>query len=404
MVAAGALSATAQVPPSTSQSAPPPVTNPPLVDLVLSVRERMRLEAQAQRARERLAVLAQEARRLANRQTTVLGELRQLELRREQHAAEEDAALAGARLARSEVARTTARIVELTDRAAARAPAVRARLRRLYALGPLDAPRYWISARNLVDTGRAWRLLATVAARDRDVLETAARDRAALEAMRAEQQQSVDEAERLARVAREAQRAARQAAAAREALLARLTREKDVAARLVQELEQAEHRVRSLLAAPAATKSPAANAPAVLLPLSAFKGDLDWPVEGALLARFGRQRQSKFGTVLPRTGVEIAAAEGRPVAALHEGRIVFADQFAGLGRLVIVDHGSGAFSLYGHLGAMSVQRDDTVARGSRVGTVGRTPSGAEAVYFELRIDGHPVDPLEWLKPATAKRQ
>jgi septal ring factor EnvC (AmiA/AmiB activator) len=179
--------------------------------------------------------------------------------------------------------------------------------------------------------------------------------------------------------------------------------ERETAERLVGELQQAESELRAMLAATRAGGSrPApATVPAAVLPLAPFKGDLDWPVEGRVLARFGRERQ-RFGTVLPRTGIEIGASASTPVQALHEGRVMFADAFAGLGRLVIVEHGPGAFSLYGHLGSIAVQRGETVTRGGRVGTVGHTPAGAEAMYFELRIDGHPVDPLEWLKPSAMR--
>jgi septal ring factor EnvC (AmiA/AmiB activator) len=67
------------------------------------------------------------------------------------------------------------------------------------------------------------------------------------------------------------------------------------------------------------------------------------------------------------------------------------------GRLVVVDHGQGAFSLYGHLATLEVARGARVEAGSVVGTTGRAPGGTPALYFELRVDGRPVDPLQWLK-------
>jgi septal ring factor EnvC (AmiA/AmiB activator) len=242
-----------------------------------------------------------------------------------------------------------------------------------------------------------------VAARDRELLESAKRDRAELVALQAEQQAQVARADALARSAHEARTAAAQAARAREALLARVVGERETAERLVGELQQAESQLQTMLAATrgGGARPPSPTGPAAILPLAPFKGDLDWPVEGRVLARFGRERQ-RYGTVLPRTGIEIGASATTPVQALHEGRVVFADAFAGLGRLVIVEHGPGAFSLYGHLGSIAVQRGETVTRGGRVGAVGRTPNGAEAMYFELRIDGHPVDPLEWLKPQALR--
>lgn len=391
--------------PAAAAQAPPtgPVNGPatPLVDLALSVRERVRLQAQADRARERLETLAREADALASQQRTVLGQLRQWELRREQALVQVEAARAAEALARAAVADTARQIHGIEAKVAERAPAVRARLHRLYKLGQLDSPRYWIRADGLVETARAWRLLATLADRDRQVLAEAASDRAALETLRGAQARHVEETERLAREARTAAAAAVQAVASREALLRRLDGERDLAARLVGELQTAEEQLRKLLSRPPSTSGGGEEQAVALLPLAAFKGDFDWPVAGRLAAPFGEQRDARFGTVLPRKGVDIAAPEHTPVLALHEGRVVFADEFAGLGRLVIVDHGGNAFSLYGHLGTFTVSRGDTVARGSRVGTVGPAMPGTAGTYFELRIDGQPVDPLEWLKPIAS---
>jgi septal ring factor EnvC (AmiA/AmiB activator) len=95
--------------------------------------------------------------------------------------------------------------------------------------------------------------------------------------------------------------------------------------------------------------------------------------------------------------MEIGMDEGRPVASVHEGLVAFADPFAGYGNLVIVDHGNRAYSLYGYLSTMVVTRGQRVEAGTAVGTSGRDPSGNPALYFELRVDGKPVDPLQWLQ-------
>jgi murein hydrolase activator len=64
---------------------------------------------------------------------------------------------------------------------------------------------------------------------------------------------------------------------------------------------------------------------------------------------------------------------------------------------VIVDHGQGTHTLYGHLSAVSVNKGDRVQSRAQVGSSGRNPAGNPALYFELRVDGKPVDPLQWLK-------
>jgi septal ring factor EnvC (AmiA/AmiB activator) len=76
---------------------------------------------------------------------------------------------------------------------------------------------------------------------------------------------------------------------------------------------------------------------------------------------------------------------------------VYAAPFTGFGNLIILDHGNRAFSLYGYLDRLDIARGDRVAPGNVVGSVGLATGGQPALYFELRVDGQPVDPLQWLK-------
>jgi septal ring factor EnvC (AmiA/AmiB activator) len=135
---------------------------------------------------------------------------------------------------------------------------------------------------------------------------------------------------------------------------------------------------------------------AVVLPLAPFRGALEWPVAGQVTGRFG-QTSGRLGGTAVRNGIEIAAAEGTPVRAVHGGSIGYAEPFTGFGTLVIVDHGGNDYSLYGYLGTASVARGDKVESGMELGRVGLAPAGPPALYFEVRIDGRSVDPLQWLK-------
>ena len=128
------------------------------------------------------------------------------------------------------------------------------------------------------------------------------------------------------------------------------------------------------------------------LPLRPFRGDLDWPVAGTLA-----RRSASSAGASNSNGIIIAAAEGSVVSAVHDGVVAFADPFGGFGNLVILDHGSQSFSLYGDLLEMSVKKGARIERGQPVGTVGPAPAGPPELYFELRIDGQSVDPLQWLK-------
>jgi septal ring factor EnvC (AmiA/AmiB activator) len=176
---------------------------------------------------------------------------------------------------------------------------------------------------------------------------------------------------------------------ARNAAIDGLDLRRDLAARYVAELQEAQAALQRTVGAAGTTSTE--------LPFQPFKGVLEWPVKGPVTARFGPAVDRRFGTRIARNGIEIGAAEGTPVSAVHGGTVAFAAPFAGFGNLVIVDHGAGAFTIYGHLGETRVERGARVARGAVVGTVGLAPAGSAALYFEVRVDGRPADPLQWLR-------
>ncbi len=117
---------------------------------------------------------------------------------------------------------------------------------------------------------------------------------------------------------------------------------------------------------------------------------------GRLGGRFG-EGPARAGAATVRNGVEIAAPEGSPVTAVHGGTVAYADAFTGFGTLVIVDHGRETYSLYGYLASAAVERGQPVDAGTELGRVGSAPAGPPALYFEIRVDGRSVDPVQWLK-------
>ena len=103
-----------------------------------------------------------------------------------------------------------------------------------------------------------------------------------------------------------------------------------------------------------------------------------------------------------RNGIDIGAEAGATVKAVQKGTVAYADTFAGFGRVVIVDHGGRFYTLYGHLASVDVSKGAAVEAGDDLGTVGMAPTGGPSLYFEVRIDGRPADPVQWLKPAPSR--
>jgi murein DD-endopeptidase MepM/ murein hydrolase activator NlpD len=124
-----------------------------------------------------------------------------------------------------------------------------------------------------------------------------------------------------------------------------------------------------------------------------FSGNFGWPLAGTILSRFG----SKGGGQV-NDGVDIAAAAGSPIAATANGVVVYAGNEIGVyGGLVLIDHGGGWISAYGHMSSLAVKRGDRVKRGQAIGSVGATGYVDQPqLHFELRKDRKPVDPLTQL--------
>lgn len=129
-------------------------------------------------------------------------------------------------------------------------------------------------------------------------------------------------------------------------------------------------------------------------PFSALKGQLTWPVVGRLLHDFGQPRASGR---LKWNGVVLAAPRGREVRAVYHGRVVFADWLAGMGLLVIVDHGEGFMTLYGYNETTLKSAGEWVAPGDVIATVGDSGGQQQAsLYFEIRQGTRPVNPRTWV--------
>ena len=130
-------------------------------------------------------------------------------------------------------------------------------------------------------------------------------------------------------------------------------------------------------------------------PFSRLRGQLTWPVPGGLVHNFG---QSRAGGRLKWNGVVLAAPRGHEVRAVYHGRVVFADWLAGMGLLVIVDHGEGFMTLYGHNETILKIGGEWVAPGDVIATVGDSGGQQQVgLYFGIRQGTSPIDPRRWVK-------
>ena len=135
-------------------------------------------------------------------------------------------------------------------------------------------------------------------------------------------------------------------------------------------------------------------------PFTEYKGRLTWPVAGRLIHDYGQPRSGR----LTWNGVVLAAPRGREVRAVYHGRVVFADWLAGMGLLVIVDHGDDYLTLYGYNETILTNPGAWVAPGDVIATVGDSGGQAEpGLYFEVRQGTRPVNPRGWVTRQPGSR-
>jgi septal ring factor EnvC (AmiA/AmiB activator) len=164
----------------------------------------------------------------------------------------------------------------------------------------------------------------------------------------------------------------------RNAVLKRLTQQQAQLERLLKDLS------RAIEAAPYDPNDAFAK----------LRGKLAWPVAGHVETSFG----DTIAGGLRSNGIVIAADRGNAVTAVQEGRVVYADWLPGRGLLIIIDHGNGYMSLYGHNEQLFKQAGATVKAGDTIAAAGDTGGRSKSgLYFEIRRAGKPVDPRPWFR-------
>ena len=349
----------------------------------------------AQRITDRIRALQREAERLAGESRTLVGDLRQREIDRDIKAAQLKQAEAAMSEAESALQSTTTRLSDLEVQRINQLPDLKTQLVDIYKRGRSGYARMLFSAGDLREFARATRAVGAMTAINERRIEE---HRKTLEAMRQERAafgQKAKELQAKTAEARRAKSAADGAVASASELIRQIDSRRDLTAQYVGELQDAYGKVQQQVAA-LATEKPAGAEP-VAVPLRPFQGALDWPIQGRIIGFFG-QASNRLGGGAARNGIEIAAEEDTPVRAIHGGSVGFAGPFTGFGTLVILDHGSNGYSLYGYLGSTALQQGETIETGAEVGRVGLAPAGPPTLYFEMRIDGRSVNPVQWLKP------
>ncbi len=300
---------------------------------------------------------------------------------------------------------TTRELVQAREKLAENEAVLNRRLRDIYKMGPLHTVGVLLGASSFTDLLNRYRYLQRIASFDRSLVsrvetiegELVERNddlRQRMAELGSLRQNRLSEVAQLRSVESERQTALAEFRSREHQTVSRLEQLDADEGRMTQLIGDLETRRREIEARTATARADAS--------LSADDaGSLDWPLDGEVIYRFGRER-SPNGTVLRWNGIGISASPGSPVTAVRAGTVVLAGPFEGYGPTVVLSHGDGFYTLYLYLEEIGVVEGRTVSIGQVVGTVGGTdtPEGPH-IEFQVRAPvngGSPQaqDPLQWL--------
>lgn len=301
----------------------------------------------------------------------------------------------------SQIEQVTSDLVVAEDALAEKRAILHHRLAEIHKRGPLFAVQVLLAAESFGDLISRYKYLYLISRQDRQLVSDveALRNRVAgqrngLLSLRStvarRRDERTEEIERLRLL--EAQRQSSLRESQREA--------RRMEQRLAQ-LARDEERLNSLIASLERRRLAAANRAEAAAPArirTADLGQLDWPVSGDIIYRFGRQA-GPGATTIRWNGIGIAAPVGTPVLAIAAGTVRLAAQLGTYGPSVVIDHGGGFYSIYGHLNVIEVRVLQTVQKGQSIGQSGGANSDqGPHLHFEIRGEGgQALDPIAWLR-------
>ena len=370
------------------------------------------LQAEQRKLQQTQKQLKEERERAAAaraRETSILADLEEIE--RRLSAKQRDVARLDTRIkkAQSDVVMYRGEISKLERQRAGQVNALAGRLRVMYRVHSQGgALPVILSGEDPVTRAVAVRHLASLAALDARMIQEyrVTSDRLADRKGKEEAQQQ--ELAGLHEDAKREQAEVDREVAKRRVILAKVRDERAYHERMVGELTEASHRLEAFIRELQAKQRRLAKIPPPkggieppAVGFGALRGRLPWPTEGKIVTGFGAQVHPRFGTRTFRNGVDIEAAVGREVLAVHGGHVIYTGWFKGYGNLIIVDHGNEYYTLYAHIAEIEAKEGDDVRQGQRIGTVGDTGSLAgPRLYFEVRYQGKPQDPEQWLRQGS----
>ncbi|OGW36489.1 MAG: hypothetical protein A2X58_01760 [Nitrospirae bacterium GWC2_56_14] len=350
-----------------------------------------------QRIRRQMEEKKRELKRARGKERSVLAELEKLERSMQQGAEELADNRARLREAEDALREMETNSIVMSRELDGLQRSYSRRIRALYKMGRSSYAVAILTSDSFYTALKRLKYLGIIAERDRAVISQYG---LALELLSAVQAETAGRKEEITRrkLAVEAQKAELLARRREKSgILKSVRSEKGVYEQTLRELEESSANLWAMINKEEKEDRKARKQPKDREVMTAGTTRFPWPVAGQVLTRFGMQRHPQFKTTIFRRGIEIGAREGDTVRAINDGQVAFADWYKGYGKLLIVEHAEGLYSLYGNLEQIALAKGDRVSKGQAVGLVGETGSlRGPKLYFEIRYKGEAQDPLAWL--------
>lgn len=282
------------------------------------------------------------------------------------------------------------------------------RVRDIYINGRLSYLDVVIGSKDFSDFANRLEVLKRIIDSDITLINEIKKERAEIEAHKQKLEADRAKLVELEKAALAKQAEIEQKKAERNVVLQKAQNDRATAMQAIEELNASSAQVSAMLKERQAARAAAAAAAAAATAQSSGgqgasdnwvqgTGQLGWPVSGEITSPYGYRVHPIWGTTIYHSGIDIGVDEGTPVHAADGGVVVWSGWMGGYGYAVVIDHGNGLSTLYGHNSELAVDEGQSVAKGQVISYAGSTGnSTGPHVHFEVRVNGDPVDPMGYL--------
>lgn len=277
------------------------------------------------------------------------------------------------------------------------------RVRDIYINGRLSYLDVVIGSKDFSDFANRLEVLKRIIDSDINLISEIKKERAQIEAHKKKLEEDRAKLVELEKAALAKQAEIEQKKAERNVVLQKAQNDRAVAMQAIEELNSSSAQISAMLKERQAARAAAAAAAAQSAGQGSSytwvqgTGQLGWPVSGEITSPYGYRVHPIWGTTIYHSGIDIGVDEGTPVHAADSGVIVWSGWMGGYGYAVVIDHGNGLSTLYGHNSELAVDEGQSVSKGQVVAYAGSTGnSTGPHVHFEVRENGDPVDPMGYL--------